>query len=145
MDELIKFETGKLAKTKGLIPQSSSFLAFDSYLKEGNPNHHVNYNFYSVDSMTLDEIEKAYKECDAIYCITQSGLQKWLRDIHNLHIWILPRHITIKDKPICLFSWIINSTKDSKVSYADKHTDIGFTTYEECIEDALVNGLNLIK
>ena len=65
-DELISFETAKLAKEKGF---STEFNTEHWYNQDGNKNH-----YYQVETFP---------------CVTQSLLQKWLREVHNAQIKVV--------------------------------------------------------
>ena len=129
-DQLISFETAKLAKEKGFCEKV--------------------YYFYNED----DETEKqlyTYKrfmilndEELKIEAPTQSLLQKWLREVHNCIV-----EVQFEKLP-CLnqLDWIVtvdyykpdfsNLTEES-----DYESDY-FSTYEEALEDGLYNALKLI-
>lgn len=93
----------------------TSFLIFD----EGNDEHGGNYSY----TILLDEFENLP---------TQSLLQTWLRRVHNIEIavqWFDKCYIkSVKQKPF----------------KANTYTLEGIETYEEGLELALFEGLNLI-
>jgi hypothetical protein len=68
--------------------------------------------------------------------LTQSLLQKWLREVHNIHISIL---LNFSDK---FFSYTITDV-NKKIGALSKKDN--YKTYEEALEEALEEGLNLIK
>lgn len=70
-------------------------------------------------------------------CPTQSDLQKWLREKHNIHI-----EICYNDQ-IGYRVWI-KSFSDNILS-VKKEDNIFFNTYEEALEQGLLEGLKLIK
>ena len=95
--------------------------------------------------------------------ITQSLLQKWLREIHSIHIEVLPRYQPKKlNTEEVLYSWAISCKPFDKY---DGHNDvlnhwIGIhngapyiedifyhvvKTYEEALEFGLQESLKLIK
>lgn len=63
---------------------------------------------------------------------TQSLLQKWLREKHNVHIWVFP---------LSLNNYQYNYFKDGGYTFGVS----GHTTYEEALEIGLRQGLTLIK
>ena len=80
---------------------------------------------------------------DTISLPTQSLLQKWLRDTHNIHIAVDSYHCLGKPKP---FGLAIDYLHESgKWDYLDYRDDSDFETYEEALEKGLVEGLKLIK
>ena len=130
-EELIKFETAVLAKEKGFDEQTRN--AFDENGEEifcdpcsnsvrlvglGNRQGHKWWN--------SQEIGKYARP-------TQSLLQRWLREVHNIHITITS---------ISQESWQYHITKvrDSLGKLYNEDYD----DYEEALEDALVGALNLI-
>jgi len=116
-EQKISFETAKLAKEKGFYDFGFGY-AYD-----------VNGN--QVNSTTKHAI---YPK------VTQSLLQKWLRDEHNLHIGIRLGHDTEK-------IWYDYSVK--KIGFSLTHDELasspeGIDTYEETLEIGLQKGLELI-
>lgn len=135
-EDLISFETAKLAKEKGLqLGSRKSYCHYHkTYTYDGDPNHpeshrkddvRLNYDFYTVNNAgtPLDISNKYYTIYEAP---TQSLLQKWLREIHNIIVLI-----DNGDKPYLTF----------------KHTrsNINYKTYEEALESGLYEALKLIK
>ena len=104
-DQLISFETAKLAKEKGFLELT----------------HKITW----VDNER--------------YCIpTQSLLQKWLREKHNIDIIIKPYTGDIKGtKTYATDITIFGSNKYIKLSRYD--------TYEQALEAALFEALKLIS
>ena len=122
-DELISFETAKLAKEKEFKEDCNYFFS-SSYSK-------IKYIY------TESEIMNKYLADDEYAAPTQSLLQRWLRENHNINLFVF--------KTKC-----INSLKDcwccednymgiSSISTESTHT------YEEALEIGLVKGLSLIK
>jgi len=115
-DELVSFETAKLAKEKG----------FDIY-----------------QPYRYDDEKRIYHGRDQTFNInapTQSLLQKWLREVHNIHIQV----------------HFINNSYLLKIKYFEKESIVDFNiknyryktrykTYEEALEVALLEALKLIK
>ena len=132
IDELIKQPTAKLAKEKGFDEQTRN--AFDVNGGEvfcdpcsdsvklvglGNRQGHKWWNSQEVGKYTRP---------------TQSLLQKWLREVHKIHITITS---------IFQESWQYHITKvgDSLGKLYNEDYD----DYEVALEAALVDALNLIK
>ena len=135
-EQLISFETAKLAKEKGFNEEcyftygeiSEDYCLFKSEYSETNSE--VNEYIYSAP--------------------TQSLLQKWLREVHNCHVEVI-FHSPLDDSYI---------TKDNlrycfEVNYYGKNFNIPFTddedysgydylTYEEALEKGLQEALKLI-
>jgi len=122
-EQLITFETAKLAKEKG----------FDSK--------------YTEDYDTLGFVQQRgileSHNLERISAPTQSLLQKWLREEHKLHIVIIPTvtgHFTYKMLDIQL-----NPEKFiERPPYKDVASE-DFTTYEKALEAGLQEALKMIK
>lgn len=132
IDELVKYPTAKLAKLKGFDEQTKN--AFDENGEQvfcdpytvnvrlvglGNPQGHKWWN--------SKEIGKYARP-------SQSLLQRWLREVHKIHIIITS---------ISQESWQYHITKvgDSLGKLYNEDYD----DYEKALEDSLVDALNLIK
>lgn len=124
-DKLISFETAKLAKGKG----------FDINTKGS-------YDLTNGVRLNMNYIVGHYN-CKDVCCITtQSLLQKWLREEHDFHIYIVPNGDNS--------GWKIANVRDVKVDrlvyhIRDNFESIKFNTYEESLEVGLQEALKLIK
>tara|TARA_R110000782_G_scaffold40108_2_gene92679 strand:- start:69 stop:428 length:360 start_codon:yes stop_codon:yes gene_type:complete len=117
-EQLITFETAKLAKEKGF--------------KMGNPHGFVS-RFYNPKTKILLHYGRMgrldFRECYS--APTQSLLQKWLRDTQNIH---LESSLTMgfEHSFTCYQGlWYEGDTDD--------------TSYEKALEEGLLIALNLIK
>jgi len=126
-DQLISFETAKLAKEKG-CPLTSIWY-FDV-----EQNNKCCYG--SSDGYGQQQFSKKDK---AFYAFTQSLLQKWLRDIYNIHIIIHPHYNAIFEK----HTYIMRTTKYGNFIAQDSETSF-HDTYEGALEHGLEIGLNKI-
>lgn len=138
-EQLISFETAKLAKEKGFNEICDGHFeenggAYNSYGAEFRPNKVINEVLYARP--------------------TQALLQKWLREVHNCFIDILPhRDGDSKNK-----QW--KSKKDVfwtvEVDYYGKNFEIPYTenadfvknfnrNYEKALEIGIFQALKLIK
>lgn len=126
-DQLISFETAKLAKEKG----------FDLPTRYGMHNLKDRRDCFSglgnYDSLN-------YNSHNHLYSLpTQSLLQKWLRDIHNIHVAIVGGCFELSEG---LF-WeiqvgIIGADSNDYEGDAD-------CTYEQALEKGLQEALKLVK
>lgn len=122
-DQLISFNTAKLAKEKGY-----------------NVGH---------DNSTAYSIEKGYQTLadrlnynDILYAPTQSVLQKWLREVYRVNISILPSFSCYNIDKI----FIYNKIEDENIEVdLDGLNFKDFKIYEEALEEALQKALKLIK
>jgi len=110
-EEPISFITAKLAKEKG-YPQDR--FTYPKYSNDGEIQHH--------------------SWSDGIAAPTQSLLQKWLREIPELHIAIHP--IINPDNTT---KWYNYQSSKQKADWKDR-----YDTYEEALEIALQQKLNLL-
>lgn len=110
-EELISFETAKLAKEKGFNIYASKF--YDKYgdLQVERPSFDITTNEGNVASPT------------------QSLLQKWLREEHDIHIEIIPnknKWHTVMYPLVCI---------DDVGHFGD------WDTYEQALEEGLYEAL----
>ncbi len=120
-DQLITFETAKLAKDKGFDVDCNSYHESSEvmYRKGGKDNWNQYYEMWSAP--------------------TQSLLQKWLREMYNIHVTTISNRNT---------KWNYGIYDISKKSYGcieDNYEYKVYKTYEEALEAGLYEGLNLIK
>lgn len=119
-EQLINYSTAKLAKEKGF-------------------NLPTNYYYDKIG------LEKGDGDCEFIYlnhnafdglysAPTQTELQKWLREIHNIIVYAIP---SIEDRK----KWYCRAqNNESHYIKVD-----GLDSYEKAIEAGLIAGLTLIK
>jgi hypothetical protein len=141
-EEIIKFQTAKLAKEKGF-----NNLDYSKYFYTN-----LRSKMFGIDeeNRTYPIVNKSKKlytvGCDlALYlkniieAPTQSLLQKWLREKHNIIVLL---------EPVLGFSHIEFSmsiyTKKNIFSLTKFHVSSN-KTYEEALEAGLIEGLKLIK
>ena len=124
VDQIIEFETAKTAKKKGFdIPWGvgNSRGVFDAYREDGK-----------LGSCVLS---------DGLYDIqapTQSLLQKWLREKHNISISV---EFKLDKHPILKYFTLVYNIKARHI----QHNRELKNTYEEALEVGLKEGLQLIQ
>lgn len=123
-EKKIEFKTAKLADNKGFVTSDKSCGLFTEDKK-----------YHPYMAHWLHEYKEFY------FAPTQSLLQKWLREVHGIHINIGSFHCLGKEKP---FSLSIDYKEDSIWTYAE-FDETDFNTYEEALERGLQEGLELIK
>lgn len=120
-DELISFETAKLAKEKG-FGKTLETIYPHSYLEDGkivlNSCNNTEEGLFSAP--------------------TQSLLQKWLRDIHNIHINVSNLHLSKGE-------WREQAYNLDEGHYKGAPAGFHFKTYEKALEIGLQEALKLIK
>lgn len=137
METLITFKTAKLAKEKKFNVECFN------YYQDSHRAGVKNINSPLTNSL-IDELHEDDKYCIIFYTApSQSVLQKWLREEHNIHIWascktnddgktvFIPHGRTIPDT-------IKNKLVVDVIPYST------YINYEEAIEEALFEALNLI-
>ena len=139
--ELITFETAVLAKEKGFDWKVYDDLYNKVIYWNGEEIPHSLYDcLYEEekinDSLFKYEIQSGYIPNEYLSKLimrpTQSLFQRWLREVHNIHIWIIPN--TLWDYGYYYF-------KDGGYTLSK----MGFKSYELALETALQEGLKLIK
>ncbi len=130
-DTLITHKTAYLSKDKGFkLPNSTDYIeAFD----------------LSDNTLTTIRIEDQDMRHVAIQ-VSQSVLQKHLREKHNIHIEIKVSDL-VKDTNC--YSWSIfgkyNTIIIKRISNSGKQTKEFYDTYEEALEEGLYQGLKYTK
>lgn len=128
-EQLINFETAKLAKEKGFDVPTRDFYADESWEDEKVYNcGTVGYPEFTND------MESDHGFGNITPTSTQSLLQKWLREVHNIDVE----------------SRGVRYTGDSKTSYYQPYMNgsilamVRYNSYEEALEIALQEALKLI-
>lgn len=128
-EQLVTFETAKLAKEKG----------FDKWFSDySEKNHHLK-GWRDRDEY-LDEVELPSE-------IMQSLIQKWLREIHGLYIEIMVSNQHIPNKGL-IYTFIVLKPDLSENRNCINHVSVSkepLDTYEEALEQGLLESLKLIK
>lgn len=143
-EELITFDTAKLAKEKGLkLGSRKSYVRYKkSYNYDGDPNHResykkgdvsLDYDFYMINGENKlgDLSNNVY---DLYEAPTQSLLQKWLREVHNIDVLI--DSVGGKHGYYHILQFV-NSGDNI-------NSDYNYTTYEKALELGLYQALKLI-
>lgn len=117
----IQFETAKLAKAKGFDTKTTNWYDQTETL---NP---------------CKGVRGAMCYTNEGYAPTQSELQKWLRDKHNIHIQI--RRMYAHDGEVEYNDFVYLPNKNA---HTDDTLGNEFPTYESALENALQTALNLL-
>lgn len=151
-EELISFETAKLAKEKGFREPSHSYYFEDGEFKEheltGSNGYYgeeycfvleeffENWNNNWLTKKNGDRCfgcPKAKGYFETFSAPTQSFLQKWLRETHKIHVQILPYN----------YKYLVSILKYGQ-NGSNPNFDNEFDTYEEALEGGLFKALELI-
>ncbi len=121
-NQLISFETAKLAKKKGFnIRCKAKYIILKTKtVFKINPVHRANT-----------------KKDNVILVPTQSLLQKWLREKHNIHIALLP-----DKKGLYGFTITLKNQNHTQSNRFELDEVIG--NYEEALEQGLIEALKLL-
>jgi len=134
-EQLITFETAKLAKEKGFDIPTPFY-------------YHPHYGLYASSFEYGDEAEvndnyNSDEWADGYYAApTQSLLQKWLREKYNIEVELRRHFKSYNIMRICTYikDEDINTDKDLKgLDFKD------FKTYEQALETGLLTALNTIQ
>ena len=132
-EQLINFETAKLAKEKGFNIFTRHFYADLSWnSKEIYKSNEVGYDEFT------NSMENDHGFGDIILIPTQSLLQKWLREVHGIHIDIRTNAVSGGNYFFYLFQ---TKAPFYTLFVSEKNSD----NYEEALEYALKESLKLIK
>jgi hypothetical protein len=125
IEDLISFETAKLAKEKGFdIPVKMSYGLW--LIEEQSP----------MGSSIYEKLDWNAIDLNSLSCPTQSLLQKWLREKHNINIGLTYFNIPkLGAKNIKYWEY--------RIHYQGIYGQ--GKTYEEALETALQKALELIK
>lgn len=124
-EQLISFETAKLAKEKG----------FNIATSHGYYRHGTEEDFREL----LLWVNAEEKEPEFGFAPTQALLQKWLREIHSTYVTSLPSYSDNSDKKKHFFEIAFQNTikqMGDKFGY--------FDTYEQALEVGLLEALKLL-
>lgn len=137
-DQLVSFTTAKLAKEKDF--DEYCFNGYRVSSKELLPLSQLDFDTIYDNQEDIDKVfrELFFKNSEVVknYSITaptQSLLQRWLREKHNLIIWIQPSAIS----PESIFYPKIDTKQNVGILGS-------YNSYEEALEIALQRALSLI-
>lgn len=131
-EQLIEFETAKLAKQKGFDWDSYVYYLPDESIYQTDDPKDYNNKFGRSGTYSAP---------------TQSLLQKWLREKHELHI-ALQRIFECNVEPVQFQGYVVYiGGKAFETDYPINKELVGnyFSTYEEALEDGLQETLKLIE
>lgn len=120
-EEFINYSTAILAKEKGFRLGSGWQIRSLYNIKDGE----------TFCEKTRETPDYACERC------SQSLLQRWLREVHEIHIHIQYLFCFSKNNDKQLYFVYINND--------DVNTQNGFNTYEQALEKGLLEALKLIK
>lgn len=149
VDELIKFETAILAKEKGFdLATTFGYNEKSSISVEGSLTSCFHLNDYG-DVSPVDWNNRIGKCYNNISAPTQSLLQRWLREVHGINVesnW-LPniQKYRCMFKPMDILPKEFISREEYYNAVSQYFSKNSHNTYEEALEEGLLEGLKLIK
>lgn len=124
-EALIKFKTAKLAKEKGFRSCETNYI----YVK-GKEDKRP-----KLLPAPSDHYNDSPLPCYG--CYTQGLIQKWLREVHQIHVWVYPW--THNEYVLDLVVYVDGEEKDSFLE------NNNYTNYEDALEYGLQQALKIIK
>lgn len=137
-DEIIKFETAKLAKEKGVNRKTFGFK--ESSVKRDYYNHKGELNGDAIERIK-ELVRGDRNDLELIAAPTQSLLQRWLREEHK----ISAEPVTQYDVYNHRYFTFKHSQNRQEIYLSDDFEDGIFKTYELALEKVLLEALKLIK
>jgi hypothetical protein len=135
-EELVSFETAKLAKEKGFnIP------VIKHYTPKGYCNESEGYQTERLEESNWNDGMGSYPTLSKDVCCsapTQSLLQKWLREVYNTHLMVEPFY---NEQKVLVYGFDLITERIEEETIVEK----GFKTYEEALEVGLQEALKLIE
>jgi hypothetical protein len=120
-EQLVELEVAKLAKEKGF--------------------NEICYHHFGCDEESFGGRGKiGSRNSQWINCCTrptQGLLQRWLREIHNIHVNVSPLHLTS--------GWRQQAYSMEEGHYNGASAGFHYKTFEKALEEGLLQGLKLIK
>lgn len=133
-EELVTFKTAKLAKEKGFIWKTLDSFYKMTFEEVWKPNSRDKFGNYIDWNTHTREVPK-----NNISRPTQSLLQKWLREVHQIYVWV-----SYQEPYYDIFVF------KGKTNYYRKDDDFTnnytpYKSYEEALEIGLQEAFKLIK
>lgn len=131
-EQIIKYETAVIAKEKGFDWKVSAFIENTGPMS-GNILHNdmVKENYNDFDF-------KFHEDSCVCSAPTQSLLQKWIRDVHNIYTTVISSYVNnelVKD------AFLFENPHLKKVNQCKNY----YPTYEEALEAGLIEALKMIN
>lgn len=126
MDQIINFDTAKLVKEKGFKLKTNPF-GYVTKFYEPKTGSVRSYGLHRTKNIN-----------DLVYAPTQTELQKWLREVHNIHI-----QIALATNPRKCFVYFIQNDKGETIKW-NTDPELIFNTYEEALEVGLQKIVEMI-
>lgn len=131
-DELIGYETARVAKEKGFNLKVYNYFQIGA-ISKGVEEHSTKY---------INDINTTFKESAMFSRPTQGLLQRWLREVHNTEVLIsiLPKQIKDKANKKKYCAYVLNENWNPTIPSIGNFDD----SYELAKEAGLLEALKLI-
>ena len=129
-EDLISFETAKLAKEKKFNIPCENF-----YIEYIDDDVADLFNYEEQRGSGYAELYRNNQEFK-YSASTQSLLQKWLREVHNIYVYIIPDRCWSYG---LVYDVTVNEHKDKKCEMSS------FESYEKALQEGLQEALKLIN
>ncbi len=139
-DQFVKFETAKLATEKGFCISCNNY--YSTYYSPYFGGTTGETNLITKEDKRQEALNESYNK----YTLapTQSLLQKWLRETHDIHICIDSDIYPEPHPSGWKYRFTLNHCRIQTKESLDLETLI-YESYEECLEFALIEGLKLVN
>lgn len=152
-EQLISLKVAKLAKENGVDLECLNFYVKPNCKMFGLDEHGRHYYIGKSNKNKIYTIgEEATLNIDnVLFAPTQSLLQKWLREVHNIDVVIAPeRYKNGVNYVVQAQKWDLSSNPEENHNFTVEGSywfnDNGeYPTYEEAFEKGLYEALKLIK
>lgn len=142
-EKLIAFETAVLAKEKGFDIETLHFYTKPRAKMFGIDKHGRDYPIKNKSSHLYIAGKEATLHIESVYhAPTQSLLQKWIREVHNIIVEVM-----FDEKAEDGFPWLLSIYNNKIEVITETHNLFGtyWDNYEEALEAGLREALTLIK
>ena len=135
-DQLITFETAELAKKKGFDYKCRGYYysLSETVMSNGTLTGAQNYNNPKKDKFAGSPYYSAP---------TQSLLQRWLREVHDLDLYCTPDYLNVVKTREKVYDCVCVKCEAGNINLLFHLND--YTTYEAALERGLIEALKLIK
>lgn len=139
IDKLISYETAVLAKEKEFSEECYEHYTIMNdksiILQDNEAGYQERPNIF-VAAISLNQFLHSYTRDNEFLAPTQSLLQRWLREKHNIYCGVAPV-IYAGDNKASYYQATLNT---NTIMYKER-----FNNYESALEHSLQEGLKLIK
>ena len=134
-ETLISFETAKSAKDRE-FDLECKYRYYKVYA--GSTLNKVGHNVGDFVLSTINKNDNSLGVASLAEAPTQALLQRWLREVYNIHLMVEPYY---NEEKLLVYGFDLITERAEEETIIEK----GFKTYEEALEIGLQEALKLIK